>query len=90
MADILEEMEEDDYTVINGITVITDRYCGTWSGGKFTAWDMPLREIPYAVADNDIPCREFWHTKAKEYLIGIGDTPEEAYKDLIKKKGVAL
>ena len=41
-----------------------------------------------AVVDNDVPCREFWYSTAKEYLIGIGDTFREAYEDLIEKKGV--
>lgn len=79
------DIDEEDYTVINGVTVIADRYSGTWSGGKFTAWDMPLSEIPYAVVDNDCPCRDFWYS-AEDRLIGIGDTPQEAYYDLLKKK----
>lgn len=82
----IEEMVECNYFIINGITVIQDRYCGTWSGGKYTAWDMPLSKIPYAIIDNDVPCRDFWYSTAKEYLIGIGDNPHEAYEDLIKKR----
>lgn len=79
------DIDEEDITVINGVTIIADRYSGTYSGGKFTAWDMPLSEIPYDVVDNDCPCRDFWYS-AEDALIGIGDTPQEAYEDLIKKK----
>lgn len=79
------DIDEDECWVINGVTIIADRYNGTWSGGKFTAWNMPLCKIPYEVVDNDVPCREFWYLTAKEYLIGIGDTVQEAYDDLVKK-----
>lgn len=87
MIKLYKDIDEEDYSVINGITIIADRYSGTWSGGKFTAWNMPLCDIPYAIVDNDVPCKEFWYSTAKEYLIGIGDTPQEAYDDLMGKMG---
>lgn len=67
------------------ITIIMDRYCGTYSGGDFTAWLLDNDKIPEAAQDSDVECREFWYQTANNYLIGKGKTPQEAYDELINK-----
>ena len=68
------------------ITIIMDRYCGTYSGGKYTAWNLENDEIPEEAQGDDISCRNFWYVgDSKYYLIGKGDTVQQAYEDLISK-----
>ncbi|MEI6567665.1 MAG: hypothetical protein WCR20_13390 [Verrucomicrobiota bacterium] len=69
------------------IAVIEDRYHGTYSGGRFTAWNLPPEGIPHAISGDDETCRLFWqHARAQKWLIGIADTREEAIHDVRHKK----
>lgn len=63
------------------ITIIADRYNGSYSKGKFTAWN--LREAPVEVEDGDIECMNFWDDY--KGLVGKGETPNEALEDLTEK-----
>ena len=69
------------------LTVVKDRYLGTYSGGKYTAWNLDYFEIPMDVALSDVPCMEFWDNEniQNNYIIGKGDTAEEAIADLYNK-----
>jgi len=80
--------------------VILDRYNGTYSHGKFTAWNCYIDEIPKEIDDSDDECGVFWNEvikngyifkkydnfgNYKEIYIGIGETPEKAILDLYSK-----
>lgn len=65
-------------------TIVTDRYTGSYSGGKFTAWAQYPDDVPQEIFSQDVPCGEFWEDEVKK-LVGIGDTPQEAYDDLNRK-----
>ncbi len=85
MADIMENK-------IYPLTIVRDRYTGTYSGGKYTAWNVELEEIPTEIADNDVPCRNFWYEQEDNptYIVGKGDTVSEALADLyiqLKQRG---
>lgn len=67
------------------ITIICDRYSGSFSGGKFTAWNLDYDCIPSAVNGGDIEHSTFFLDDRDDYVIGIGNTPNKALKDLIKK-----
>lgn len=68
------------------VTIIMDRYSGTYSGGEWLAFNIGEDEIPYAVGSSDPDEMDFWWGSAhKEYTIGKGDTPNDALKDLYKK-----
>ena len=67
------------------LTIIADRYTGSYSGGAFTAWNCEYYEIPLDAASSDGLCGEFWETAHDKYLIGTGDTPREAMLDLYIK-----
>ena len=62
------------------LTIIFDRYMGTYSRGVWTAWNTLPQDIPQAIFESDVPCGNFWY----EYpgIVGRGTTPEEAIENL--------
>ena len=69
--------------IIYPVTITTDRYNGAYSGGRWLAWNLYETELPESPYDQDIPCREFWSTFVG--VVGIGNTPNDAYEDLKNK-----
>lgn len=67
------------------VTILTDRYGGTYSGGRWLAFDLSPEEIPFEVDADDVTCYKFW--KSTDILVGLGSTPDEALKDLENKYG---
>ncbi len=76
------------------LTVVMDRYSGTYSGGYFTAWNRYPVEIPSSIDDSDNIAMAFWDSyhKKEEFLkdgrlmVGFGETADAAIKDLIAKQ----
>lgn len=76
------------------LTVVMDRYSGTYSGGYFTAWNRYPVEIPSSIDDSDNVAMAFWdnyHKKEKTFedgrlMVGFGETADAAIKDLIAKQ----
>lgn len=66
------------------MTLVCDRYGGSYSGGEYTCWPLPSYRVPYEIDEDDITCMDFW-ADADKNMIGIGNTPEEAIKDLEDK-----
>lgn len=65
------------------ITIIKDRYSGTYSGATWLAFNMhPELVAILDVNGDDISCNWFWSNLASEYIIGKGSTPDEALADL--------
>lgn len=61
-----------------------DRYGGCYSGAKYLAFNMypyDVWNLDHDAGDSD--CLYFWENEADEYIIGKGNTPEEALIDLI-------
>lgn len=65
------------------ITIIEDRYTGTYSGGLFTAWNRYACELPEGPAADDVTCMKFWLDNTEP--VGVGNTPEAALADLEHK-----
>lgn len=65
------------------LTVVNDRYNGTYSGGKYTAWNLYPWGIPEAVFSDDNTCWSYFRTTHDIY--GRGATPNEAIIDLEKR-----
>lgn len=65
------------------LTIINDRYTGTYSGGIFTAWNMDYYKIPTEPAEGDVICMWFWETT--KIPVGRGKTPREAVEDLKRR-----
>lgn len=65
------------------LTIVTDRYSGTYSNGYYLAFPLDFDEIPSAVNDSDPECAEFW----EDYLepVGKGSSVQAAIDDLIYK-----
>ncbi len=66
------------------LTVVVDRYNGAYSGGKWTAWNMYPECVPYGPFGDDLSCDEFWWDE-HPFPIGVGNTPDEAIRDLQEK-----
>lgn len=64
------------------LVIVADRYTGVYSGGRYTAWNMWVSEIPEAIDMDDSTCREFWDTFKNSYPVGVGNTPQEALDNL--------
>ena len=65
------------------LTVVSDRYTGTYSGGEYTAWNLYPEDIPKAIFSDDDTCCDYFRTTRDIY--GRGDTPNEAAIDLSKQ-----
>lgn len=86
MSDYISEWNEYPATIYNiyPLTVVKDRYTGTYSGGKFTAWNLEPNEVPLEIQDSDVPCACFWRGE-KEVLAGRGEAPILAISDLCRR-----
>ena len=71
-------------TDIYPCTIIADRYDGSFSGAPWTAWRLSAWEIPDEVEAGDEECHDWW-AKQDKSLIGLGQSPQEAYDDLKQK-----
>ncbi len=69
-------MENELYPV----TIVTDRYGGTYSKGGWLAFNLPPNELPPEIDADDVTCYKFW--KSTDILVGRGSTPDEALRDL--------
>ena len=78
--------QEDVYP----LTVIRDRYNGTYSGASYLAFNLDSNLVPSEVHDSDVPCSYFWD------LIDEGNFVEgkvaRDYRDIVKYvgKGVTI
>lgn len=64
------------------LTIITDRYGGTYSGGKYLAFNKEYYEISTAVNGEDVECMNFW--KCYSDIVGKGNSPKEAVENLVE------
>ena len=70
------------------LTIVMDRYTGTYSGGIFTAWNLDPDEVPEEICADDNSTSEFFDDiryRRRDYIYGIGGTPDEAAMDLYIK-----
>jgi hypothetical protein len=69
-----QKMKNNIYPLV----VVLDRYNGTYSGGKWTAWN--LNYVPWKIDADDNECADFFSKNTIVY--GRGETPQEAIDDL--------
>jgi hypothetical protein len=82
------------------ITIVLDRYGGTYSHAKWTAWNLEYDEIPADAHGGDNQAYDFWDSHRDglplgrtsqdwpppwQYVIGFGKTASEAEADLRAK-----
>lgn len=65
------------------LTIIHDRYGGTYSDGEFTAWPYEHWDIDENVDADDVSCMTYWHNT--EDIAGRGNTIIDAVVDLGKR-----
>ncbi|MBQ9676843.1 MAG: hypothetical protein IJV44_01745 [Prevotella sp.] len=83
-------MKETNICNIHPLTIITDRYSGCYSGGKYLAFNLEPWQVPKGVDGNDTECMDFWDDECKEYVIGKGVTIQEAVDDLKRKMDASV
>lgn len=64
--------------------IIEDRYLGSYSGGKWIALNLHYSAVPKEIGSDDSTESDFWSEWDYSYT-GLGDTPDEAMHDLIRK-----
>ena len=74
----------EEISKIYPLTIVADRYGGSYSGALFTAWNLQYDQLPNEISDCDLGCGIFW-TKADRSEIGFGNNPNEAYQNLLEK-----
>lgn len=55
------------------VTIIKSRYGGTYSGGRYHAWNHYAWDIPREAYGDDTTCASFWGF----YLESVEDLPED-------------
>lgn len=70
------------------LAIVSDRYNGVYSGGKYIAWNLLAEDVPCGAEADDCDCYGFW--LENEIVCGKGRTVSEALADLyMKLKGGA-
>ncbi len=77
----MEELTDNDIH-ISPLTIIKNRY---GEGGEFLAFNLESWEVPKEINDDGLDFISFWHHDAQKYIIGKGDTPQEALDNLKAK-----
>lgn len=67
------------------VTIIKDRYSGTYSGGNYVAFPLDPWDVPKESQGGDVECMEFWADPS--VTVGKGRTEKEANDDLKSKMG---
>ncbi len=67
------------------VTIVMDRYNGTYSGGRWLAFQMDRSDISYSVGAGDSDEMNFWDDEDNKLEVGIGNTIADAGLDLVKK-----
>ena len=76
--------EKQEWLVVKyPLTIISDRYDGTYSGGGWLAFPLDYDEIPEDVNGDDLACVAFW--EAYYGPVGKGNSAQSALDDLIKQ-----
>ena len=67
------------------LTIIRDPYDGKFSGGKYLAINQNYNSISPYINEYKDYSQEWWENESHNYIIGKGDTAEEAQQDLYNK-----
>ncbi len=77
------ELEELSKGHVYPVTIVEDRYGGSYSGSKWLAFQLDSDQIPEEIGGGDPEESIFWMEHSDEILpIGKGENPNEALEDL--------
>lgn len=65
------------------VTIIADRYHGSYSGAEWLAFPLERDEVPEEVCGDDMEEMTFWDDY--KGIVGKGTTPDEALANLTEK-----
>lgn len=82
-------MAADDPRNIYPVTIVRDRYSGTYSGADWLAFRCESESVPEEVGGGDSTEQNFWtefnlRPGKDRYPVGRGGSPEEALRNLVK------
>ena len=60
------------------LTITKDEYSGKW-----VAWRLPSDQV--IALDSEMQSKAFWNFKKNFYLIGAGETEQQAIEEMIKE-----
>jgi len=91
MKDILQimrgiELKQLEKGTTFPVTIVMDRYNGSYSGAKWLAFQENNDDVPGEIGGGDPDEEYFWsnyNSNPKSKPIGKGNTPDEAYQNLI-------
>jgi len=66
------------------VTTVWSRYGGAYEPGKWVAFPMYPDQLPPDWHADDVVCAEFFRERRQD--IGGGDSPQEAYDDLVRRR----
>ncbi len=67
------------------VTIIKTRYGGAYEGGEWAAFNCGPQYLPWEINSDDITCTKWWGTRWNRDKFGVGNTPQEAYEQLLSK-----
>ncbi len=80
------ELEQLAKGKVYPVTIVSDRYDGTYSNGKWLAFQLDPENIPEEIGSSDPDEMIFWLEHTDEKLpVGKGNSPNEALEDLKPK-----
>jgi hypothetical protein len=65
------------------VTIVSSGYAGIWGPGNWVAFKMWPQDFPPKWNADDVTCEAFFRERRAK--VGGGDTPPEAYEDLLGK-----
>ena len=77
MADKIED--------IYPLTIIKDRYNGSYSKGKYLAFNLDQWDIDDAIGGSDTDEMNYWDVRDSSNMVGKGDTIEQSVLNLLEK-----
>jgi hypothetical protein len=69
------------------VTIVRTRYQGVYEGGSWAAFNAYENELPQDAFDDDVTCCDWWCTPENVANVGVGNTPDAAFNDLLHKYG---
>lgn len=72
------------YDYLEPVTIIPDRYSGTYSGAPWLAFPLQPPDVPDEPSGGDIIAASWWD-QAGDAPVGRGDTPDHAHADLLRR-----
>lgn len=72
------------YDRLEPVTIVPDRYSGTYSGGQWLAFPLPPSAVPADPFGTDTVAAAWWAGVAG-LPVGRGDTPDTAHADLVAR-----